>query len=249
MAATGGKSGPARRPIIEARNRAGDTVAWLMMVYLGVVAVCVVAMLSPDRLLLEGVGYVNVPFTGPVPLGPFVLWSAVVLISLRLFLGVYDGRRRKLDAMAPCEPTESGPFPRGRLTQRIARAVPMPVLYLLLPAMLGLFTWKAATPRTWGASPLLLLIVCVAIEVDHLLTFLNRGVRWLLILAMILVLYVTYFYFFSYYPYDPPYRELKLSRADFGRAEWVRLDLRDAGEGLAMPPRLAETGRGGGHGG
>lgn len=213
----------ALRQIIEARDRTGDSITWLGAVYLGFAAFCVLALLSPDRLMLEGTGFVNVPFTGPMSFGLFVLWAPAALIALRLCLGVYVGRWRKLDARVPAESAPPVLSPRQYPVLHILSAL---ALYVLLPAMLGLFTWKATTRWPWGDNLLFLTIICTIIQAGLLVPFRHFWVRWVLISVVNLVLIGSYILDNIYN--ESPFRGLMLVREDFRHAYLARRNLQFA---------------------
>jgi hypothetical protein len=77
----------------------------------------------------------------------FMVVAPVVLIGMRVYLEVYVQRWRQLDAKLD---PEAEPETISPLKHPLLRRFSAVVFYPLLPALLALFTWKAAGKAVWG---------------------------------------------------------------------------------------------------
>ena len=128
--------------IAEARVKTGDFIARLMMAYAGFAAFCIFTLLSPDRPMIEAKASLDMPFAGTVSFLAFMLVAPALLIGMRVYLEVYVQRWRELDAELDAE---SEPKTVSPLKHPLLRIFSAFVLYPLLLALLGLFTWKACS--------------------------------------------------------------------------------------------------------
>ena len=213
----------AMRRTAEARVKTGNFIARLMMAYAGFAAFCVFTLLSPDRLMIDAQASLDMPFAGTVPFLAFMLVAPALLIGMRFYLEVYYQHWRQLDAQL--EP-ETEPKTLSPLKHPLLRIFSALVLYMLLPAMLGLFAWKAAAKDVWGEVFLVLTVVCTAAQVNQ---FVRR--HWSRRTARITVVSGSVFVFVLVgvlYEWGLPHRGLELSREDLTAAYLVGEDLRDA---------------------
>jgi len=148
--------------ISEALVKTGDLIARLMMSYAGFAAFCVFTLLSPDLLMIESQASLNVPIAGNVSFLAFMIVAPTFLIGTRIYLEIYVSRWRALDKDLPAvaKPRTISPLKHPVLS--VFSAV---VLYLLLPALLALFTWKVAAKDVWGDAFLCLTVIAIVVQI------------------------------------------------------------------------------------
>ncbi len=150
-----------QKEIAAALVKTGDFISRFMMAYASFVAFCVFTLQSPDRNLIVAQAKLSMPFAGNVSFMTFIVVAPFVLITMRVCLEFYVIRWRQLDAaIAPeNEPKTISPLKHPQLI-----FFTNSVLYFMLPAILFLFTWKAAAMPVWGVSFLVLTLFCFFVQ-------------------------------------------------------------------------------------
>jgi Pentapeptide repeats (8 copies) len=183
-------------------------ITTIELTFVGAAVFCILSLLTPDSALLTAGAPLNVPFAGPVSFRGFLLVGPAVLIALRIYLQIHAEHSREL----------------GNPLLRVFTWV---VLYLLLPGVMLLFTWKAAVFPAWGAG---LLCVTVAVIVGHALLplCLSWWVKALLSVGAAVLAFAATAY--GHWPISqgPIHRPFDLFRAELSNQWLVGRDLRGA---------------------
>jgi hypothetical protein len=138
--------------IDKASDETAAQVVRLMLAFVGIAAFCLLSLLSPDAGLLESTEKLTLPGAGPVSFFGFMLLGPAILIMLRAYLQVYVEHGARLDHIARRLPTVRAPT-LVPLKNPLIRLFSHLTFYLLLPATMLSFAWKAAVfPTTWGAG-------------------------------------------------------------------------------------------------
>lgn len=207
------------RLIAEARVKTGDFIARLMIAYVGFAAFCVFTLLSPDRLMIEAKPSLNMPFAGNVSFLAFMLVAPLILIGMRVYLEVYVLRWRDLDAELG---SDSRPKTISPLKHPLLRVFSWFALYPLLPAVLAVFTWKAAAKDVWGEAFLVLSLLCAMAPVYRL-------IRWPWLARVALIVTGAGLLSVPWLRADGlPHRGLNLAREDFEEAFLFGENLKNA---------------------
>jgi uncharacterized protein YjbI with pentapeptide repeats len=159
--------------IDKATDDTAKQVGRSLSVFIGTAAFCLLSLLSPDSALLGGNQKLNVPFAGPVSFFGFMLLGPAVLIMLRIYLQIYVEHGERLDRLARCMPVTRAPTLVARKNSLIRGATGL-TFYLLLPATMLRFAWKAAVFPFWGSG---LLCVAVGVIAAHAMLPLRR-ISW-----------------------------------------------------------------------
>ena len=160
--------------IDEASDETASQVVRLMLAFVGTAAFCLLSLASPDIGLLTGNEKLNVPGAGPVSFFGFMLLGPAILIVLRIYLQIYVEHSDRLNRIAQRMPIVRAPN-LVPLKNPFIRAFSGLTFYLLLPATMLLFAWKAAVFPTWGSG---LFCVAAGVIASHA-TLPLRGVSWL----------------------------------------------------------------------
>jgi hypothetical protein len=137
--------------ISKARDDTATQVTRIGLTFLGTTAFCLLSLLSPDSALLGGNEKINVPLAGPVSFFGFMLLGPAVLIVLRAYLQIYVEHSDRLDRLARSASVVRAPT-LVSLKNPLIRVVSALTFYVLLPAAMILFAWKAAVFPAWGAG-------------------------------------------------------------------------------------------------
>src|SRR5262245_52724132 len=156
--------------ISKARDKTATQVTRVGVTFLGTAAFCLLSLLSPDIALLGGSEKINVPFAGPVSVFGFMLLGPAVLIMLRVYLQSYVEHSDRLDRLARSVSVARAPT-LVPLQNSLIRLFSGLIFYMLLPAAMLLFAWKAAVFPAWGSG---LFGVAVAVIASHVLLPFSR---------------------------------------------------------------------------
>ncbi len=151
--------------INEARDETATQVTRIGLTFVGTTAFCLLSLLSPDSALLAGSEKINVPFAGPVSFQGFMLLGPAVLIALRIYLQIYVDHNNRLERLARSVSVIRAPtlIP---LQNPLIRLFSGLIFYILLPAAMVLFAWKAAAFPAWGLG---LFSVAAAVIASHVM--------------------------------------------------------------------------------
>lgn len=122
-----------------------------MLAFIGAAAFCILSLLTPDSALLGSSEKVTVPLAGPVSFVGFIIIGPAVLVLLRAYLEIYIEHGKRLARLARLAPAKRDPTLLSSQNALLRRAFAL-ILYLLLPATLFMFAWKAAVFPRWGAA-------------------------------------------------------------------------------------------------
>jgi hypothetical protein len=156
--------------ISKARDETATQVTRVGLTFLGTAAFCLLSLLSPDSALLGASEKINVPFAGPVSFFGFMLLGPAVLIVLRIYLQIYVEHSDRLDRLARSVSVVRTPT-LVPLQNSLLRLFSGLIFYILLPAAMMLFAWKAAVFPAWGLG---LFVVAVAVIASHVLLPFSR---------------------------------------------------------------------------
>ena len=156
--------------ISKAKDETATQVTRIGLTFLGTTAFCLLSLLSPDSALLGGNERINVPLAGPVSFFWFMLVGPAVLIALRAYLQIYVEHSDRLDRLARSVPLMRAPI-LVPLKNPLIRVVSALTFYVVLPAAMMLFAWKAAVFPRWGSA---LGGVAVAVIASHVMLPLVR---------------------------------------------------------------------------
>src|SRR5262245_7286454 len=208
--------------ISKARDENATQVTRIGLTFLGTAAFCLLSLLSPDSALLGSSEKINVPFAGPVSFFGFMLLGPAVLIVLRVYLQIYVEHGDRLDRLARSVSVVRAPS-LVPLQNPLIRLFSGLIFYLLLPAAMILFAWKAAVFPTWGSG---LFGLAVAVIASHvMLPFSNfswRSKGVLSVSATIIAVGAMLIYF------GRPHRQFDLLRANLSGQRLGGEDLRKA---------------------
>jgi hypothetical protein len=151
--------------ISEAREDTATQVTRIGLTFLSTATFCLLSLLAPDSDLLGSSKNINVPFAGPVSFFGFMLLGPAILIILRLYLQIYAEHSDRLDQLARSVSVTRAPT-LVPLQNPLIRLFSGLVFYVLLPATVALFAWKAAVFPAWGSG---LFVVAVAVIVSHVM--------------------------------------------------------------------------------
>src|SRR5262249_52646949 len=151
--------------ISKARDETAAQVTRIGLTFVGTSAFCLLSLLSPDSALLGGSEKINVPFAGPVSFLGFMLLGPAVLIALRIYLPLYVEPSDRLDRLARSVSVMRAPT-LVPLKNPLIRLFSGLIFYLLLPAAMILFAWKAAAFHFWGLG---LSSVAAGVIVSHVM--------------------------------------------------------------------------------
>jgi hypothetical protein len=152
--------------VAQALDATATTIIRIVLTFVGAALFCFLSLLTPDSALLTAGERLNVPFAGPVSFLGFIFVGPAVLIALRVCLEIYADHWRRLEAIRrrlPLPPRAPALVP---LRNRYLQGFTWVARYLLLPAAMLDFTWKAAVFPDYAAG---LLCATVAVVVGHVL--------------------------------------------------------------------------------
>jgi hypothetical protein len=212
--------------IDKASDKTADQVVRLMLAFVGTAAFCLLSLATPDSGLLTSSEKLNVPGAGPVSLFGFMLLGPTILIVLRIYLQIYVEHSDRLDRVAQRMPVVRAPT-LAPLKNPLIRGFSGFTLYLLLPATMLFFAWKAAVFPIWGSW---LLCVAAGVIASHAMLPLRRiswRTRALLSMGVAILAGGVIFGF------GPARRPFELYRANLSGAWLLGEDLPDANLGYA----------------
>jgi hypothetical protein len=210
----------------KARDETATQVTRIGLTFLGTTAFCLLSLLSPDSALLGGNEKINVPLAGPVSFFGFMLLGPAVLIVLRIYLQIYVEHSDRLDRLARSVSVVRAPT-LVPLQNSLIRLFSGLVFYVLLPATVLFFAWKAAAFPFWGLG---LLSVAVAVIVSHVMLPFGRfswPLKGLLSVSAAIIAGVVMLTAFML-GFGSPHRPFNLFRANLSGQWLVGEDLRKA---------------------
>jgi len=207
------------RDTAQAQVKTGDFISRLMMAYVGFAAFCVFTLLSPDRLMIDPKASLNMPFGGTVSFIAFMVMAPIILGVMRVYLEVYLRRWKVLDAELSPDLQLKTISP---LKHPLLRIFSWFAVYFVLPALLLLFTWKAAATHVWGEVFLFLALFSAP-------TMFVLSVRCRCISTGMLIIFVpSAIYAVLHHEGGLPHRGLELAREDLKEAYLPAANMRNA---------------------
>jgi uncharacterized protein YjbI with pentapeptide repeats len=156
-----------------------------MMTFVATAAFCLLSLLGPDSALMSGSdGVVNLPLAGPVSFLGFIVLGPTVLVALRIYLQIYLEHGVRLEKIAGRRPVARAPV-LVPLQNPLLRLFSAAVFYLLLPAAMLLFTWKAAVLPSFLPG---LVFVSAAVITGHVVLLMNLSWRWRIVVSLTVAL-------------------------------------------------------------
>jgi Pentapeptide repeats (8 copies) len=160
--------------LAKAKDDTNAQITRIMLTFLSAAIFCVLSLLTPDIALLAGNEKLNVPLVGPVSFFGFMILGPAVLIVLRTYWQIYFEHDRRLSQVVQLLPAKRAPTLLP-LKNKLIWLLNGFAFYLLLPAILLMFAWKAAVFPVWGIG---LLSVAVAAIVMHVMLLLRSHTWW-----------------------------------------------------------------------
>jgi|GEM_PF-1778828 len=151
--------------IVAGLTETAKTVTRLMLSLLALGLFSLLAIGQPDAYLLYPAATVSVPSVGATSAKALLIVGPLLLIGVRIYLQVYVQHWHHLDEIANDRAVKRA-IVISPMRHPVLRRLSEAVLYLLVPAILAAFTWKAmAIPKELGYG---LLILTVFVTLVHL---------------------------------------------------------------------------------
>lgn len=181
--------GELNKRIVDGLNETAKAVNRLMLTLLALGLFSLLAVGLPDAYLLSPANTVSVPSVGAVSAKVLLIVGPLLLIGTRIYLQIYVNHWSRLNAIADARKLKRA-FVVSPMRHKMLRLLAAAVLYLMVPAVLAAFTWKAmVVPKWWGFG---LLVITVMATAAHLFQDLKLSRNaWVAVIGVAAVLNAT----------------------------------------------------------